>query len=114
MAVNERQGLEQALADVNQQIARIQRQIVATENSRVFSAAEKAPRLAELRAELAGYQAQQSSLIAALNQLNLDNQRNTASSADITAQAQLARDDGANPGAPAPPSQKVPPSIKPY
>jgi hypothetical protein len=31
----------------------------------------------------------------------------TASSADITAQAQLARDDGANPGAPAPPSQKV-------
>ena len=106
MAVNERQGLEEALADVNQQIARIQRQIQSTQNSRVFTAAEQAPRLAALRIELAAEIAKQTALIQALNQLSLNNQRNTASSADITAQAQLARDDGANPAAPAPPSQK--------
>jgi hypothetical protein len=72
----------------------------------VFTAAEKAPRLAALRIELAAEIAKQTALIQALNQLSLNNQRNTASSADITAQAQLARDDGANPKAPAPPAQQ--------
>jgi len=107
MALNDRQGLEAALADVNDLIRRIERQIVSAENSRVLTNREKAQRLAELRAELAGYRAQQAALIQALNQLSLNNQRNTASSADITAQAQLARDDGANPAAPAPPAQQV-------
>ena len=106
MALNDRQGLEAALADINDLIRQTLSQIASTENSRNFTAAEKAPRLAALRAELAGYRAQQAALTQALNQLSLNNQRNTASSADITAQAQLARDDGANPAAPAPPSQK--------
>jgi len=106
MALNDRQGLEAALADINDLIRQTLSQIASTENSRNFTAAEKAPRLAALRAELAGYRAQQAALTQALNQLSLNNQRNSASSADITAQSQLARDDGANPAAPAPPSQR--------
>jgi hypothetical protein len=107
MALNDRQGLEAALADINDLIRLVLSQIASTENSRVFTAAEKAPRLAALRAELAGYRAQQAALTQALNQLSLNNQRNTASAADITAQGQVARDDGANPKAPAPPAQTV-------
>ena len=100
MATDSKQGLEAALRDVNDLIAITLKQIASTENSSLFTAAEKAPRLAALRAELAGYQAQQTALTQQLNQLNLlENQRNTASSADTTAQAQAARDDGANPGA---------------
>ena len=103
MPVDTKQGLEAALADVNDQIRRIQSQITSTENSRNFTAAEKAPRLADLRAELAVLKGQQSRLIAALNQLDLNNQRNTSSSADIVANAQVAKDDNAYPGAPSPP-----------
>jgi hypothetical protein len=103
MAVDTRQGLDAALADVNDQIRRIQSQIASTENSRNFTAAEKAPRLADLRAELAGYLIKQSRLVAELNQLNLNSQRNTASSADTAREGQVARSEDANPGAPAPP-----------
>jgi ribosomal protein L29 len=107
MALNDRQGLEAALADINDLIRQVLSQIASTENSRNFTAAEKAPRLAALRAELAGYRAQQAALTQALNQLSLNDQRKTASAADITAQGQVARDDGANPKAPAPPAQTV-------
>jgi hypothetical protein len=97
MATDAKQGLEAALADINDLIGLVTRQINSTNNSSLFTAAEKAQRLADLRAELAGYQAQQTALIQQLNQLNLlQNQRNTASSADTTANAQVARDDGAN------------------
>ena len=97
MATDAKQGLEAALADINDLIGRVTRQINATNNSSLFTAAEKAQRLADLRAELAGYQAQQAALIQELNRLNLlENQRNTSSSADTTAQAQTARDDSAN------------------
>jgi hypothetical protein len=106
MALTEKQGLEQALADVNDTIALIIRQIRTVENSTVTTAAEKVTRLADLRAELAVFQATQSRLITALNQLNLNNQRNTASSADTVAQGQVARSEDANPGAPAPPTPK--------
>jgi hypothetical protein len=106
MATDTKQGLEAALADVNDLIRITEKQIASTENSSLFTAAEKAPRLAALRAELAGYQAQQTALTQQLNQLNLlENQRNTASSADTTAQAQTARDDSANTSA-APVAQK--------
>jgi len=103
MALTERQGLELALEDISQQIALIQRQIRTIQNSTVFTAAEQATRLAALRAELAVEEAKQSRLIAALNQLSLNNQRNTASAADTAAQGQVARSEDANPGAPAPP-----------
>lgn len=103
MAVDTRQGLEQALADVNDQIRRIEKQISSTENSANFTAAEKAPRLTELRAELAVYRTQQTNLIQQLNQLGLLAQRNTSSSADTTHSAQVARDDNASPAAPQPP-----------
>ena len=103
MAVDTKQGLERALADINELIRRVQSQITSTQNSTNFTAAEKAPRLAALRAELAGYQTTQTALIEQLNQLNLNNQRNTASSADTVAQGQVARSEDANPGAPAPP-----------
>jgi hypothetical protein len=73
MATNERQGLEAALADVNDLIRRVQSQIASTQNSNNFTAAEKAPRLATLQAELAGYQAQQSALTQQLNQLGPNN-----------------------------------------
>jgi hypothetical protein len=74
MALNTRQGLEAALADINDLIRRVQSQIASTENSNNFTAAEKAPRLAALRAELAGYQAQQAALTQQLNQLGPNNQ----------------------------------------
>ena len=106
MAVDTRQGLEQALADVNDQIRRIEKQISSTENSANFTAAEKAPRLAELRAELAVYRTQQTNLIQQLNQLGLLAQRNTSSSADTTREGQVARDDNALPAAPGPGLQK--------
>ena len=107
MATDTKQGLEAALADINDLIGIVTRQINKTNNSNLFTAAEKAQRLAELRAELAGYQATQIALIQQLNQLNLlANQRNTASSADTTALAQAARDDAANTSATAP-QQKV-------
>jgi hypothetical protein len=67
MALTEKQGLEQALADVNDQITLVIRQIRSVENSTVSTAAEKATRLAALRSELAVLQATQSRLIAALN-----------------------------------------------
>jgi hypothetical protein len=106
MATDTKQGLEAALADVNDQIGLITRQINKTNNSNLFTAAEKAQRLADLNTELAGYKAQQTALIQELNQLNLNNnQRNTSSSADTTAQAQAARDDSANTSA-APVAQK--------
>ena len=107
MALTEKQGLEAALRDINDLIAITLRQIATTENSSLFTAAEKAPRLADLRAELAQYQAQQRALEQALNQLDVGKLFPTASAATITAQAQLARDDAANPGAPAPPVQTV-------
>ena len=107
MALTEKQGLEAALRDINDLIAITLRQIATTENSSLFTAAEKAPRLADLRAELAQYQAQQRALEQALNQLDLAKQSPTASAATITAQAQLYREDNANPGAPAPPVQTV-------
>jgi hypothetical protein len=107
MATDTKQGLEAALADVNDQIGLITRQINKTNNSNLFTAAEKAQRLADLNTELAGYKAQQTALIQELNQLNLNNnQRNTSSSADVTAQAATARDDSANAGA-VPASQMV-------
>jgi len=106
MALTEKQGLEQALADVNDTIALIIRQIRTVENSTVTTAAEKATRLASLRAELAVFQATQSRLIAALNQLNLNNQRNTSSAADTTREGQIARSDDALPQAPGPGLQK--------
>jgi len=107
MAVDEKQGLEAALRDVNDLIAITLKQIASTENSRVFTDAEKAPRLAALRAELARYQAQQTALIQALNQLQVTNQRKTDSAGSLTAQAQVARNEDASPGAPAPPVQTV-------
>ena len=110
MATDTREGLETALADINDLIGRVTRQINATNNSTLFTDAEKASRLATLRAELAGYQAQQAALIQELNQLNLNSQRNTASSADVTAQAATARDDSANAGS-APASQMI--AVKP-
>ena len=106
MATDEKQGLEAALRDVNDLIAITLKQIKSTESSNLFTDAEKAPRLAALRAELAGYQAQQAALIQQLNQLSLNNQRNTASAADTTAQAATARDDGATTSASVP-AQKV-------
>jgi len=110
MATDTKQGLEAALADVNDQIGLITRQINKTNNSTLFTTAEKAQRLADLRAELAGYQAQQTALIQQLNQLNLlENQRNTASSADTTAQAQVARDDNANTNAAVPQQKEIGP-----
>jgi hypothetical protein len=107
MALTEKQGLEAALRDINDLIAITLKQIATTENSSLFTAAEKAPRLADLRAQLAQYQAQQRALEQALNQLDLAKLSPTASAATITAQAQLARDDNANPGSPAPPVQTV-------
>ena len=107
MALTEKQGLERALADVNDQIALVTSQIRSTQNSTLFSDAEKATRLTALRAELAVLQGQQSRLIAALNQLDLNNQRNTSSSADTTREAQVARDDNALPQSPGPGLQKV-------
>ena len=107
MALTEKQGLEAALADITELIALTLRQIATTENSRVLTDAQKQQKLADLRAELAQYQAQQNALIRALNQLDLAKQSPTASAATITAQAQLARDDAANPGSPAPPVQTV-------
>lgn len=101
MALTEKQGLELALADVNDQIRIVERQIRAVESSTVSTSAEKATRLTALRAELAVLQGQQSRLIAALNRLNF----NTSSAADTTANAQVARDDGANTNA-APVTQK--------
>ena len=106
MATDEKQGLEAALRDVNDLIAITLKQIKSTEGSNLFTDAEKAPRLAALRAELAGYQATQTALIQQLNQLSLNNQRNTASAADTTAQAATARDDGATTSASVP-AQKV-------
>ena len=107
MALTEKQGLEAALRDINDLIAITLRQIATTENSSLFTAAEKAPRLADLRAELAQYQARQRALEQALNQLDLAKLSPTASAATITAQAQVARDDAANPGSPAPPVPTV-------
>ena len=107
MATDTKQGLEAALADINDLIRITEKQIASAENSSLYTAAEKAPRLAALRAELAGYQAQQTALTQQLNQLNLNNnQRNTSSSADTTAQAATARDDSANAGS-APASQMI-------
>jgi len=106
MALTEKQGLEQALADTNDQIALVLRQIRSVENSTVTTAAEKATRLAALRSELAVLQATQSRLIAALNQLNLNDRRNTASAADTTREGQIARSDDALPQAPGPGLQK--------
>ena len=107
MATDTKQGLEAALRDVNDLIAITLRQLASAENSSLYTAAEKAPRLAALRAELAGLQAQQANLIQALNQLSLNGQRKTDSAGELAAQAQLARDDLASPGAPAPPVQTV-------
>jgi hypothetical protein len=106
MALTEKQGLEDALANINEQIALVVSQIRTTQNSSLFSDAEKAPRLAQLRAELAVLQATQSRLIAALNQLNLNDRGNTSSAADITREGQVARDDNALPQAPGPGLQK--------
>ena len=106
MALTEKQGLELALADVNDQIALVTSQIRTTQNSSLFSNAEKATRLAELRSELAVLQATQSRLIAALNQLNLNNQRNTSSAADTTREGQIARSEDALPQSPGPGIQK--------
>jgi hypothetical protein len=105
--LTEKQGLEAALRDINDLIAITLRQIVTTENSRFLTDAQKQQKLADLRAELAQYQAQQRALEQALNQLDLAKLSPTASAATITAQAQLSRDDNANPGAPAPPVQTV-------
>ena len=81
MATNERQGLEAALADVNDQIRLVQSQIASTQNSNNFTAAEKAPRLATLQTELAGYRAQQSALTQQLNQLGPINASDGATTA---------------------------------
>ena len=105
MALTEQQGLEAALSDINNLIAITLRQIAALENSRL-AADQKEQLLADLQAELARYKVGQARLIAALNQLNFNNQRGTASAADTTSQAQVARDDNANPQSPAPPAQK--------
>jgi hypothetical protein len=102
MALTEKQQLEDALANINDQIRLVEGQIRSVENSTVSTTAEKARRLTELRAQLAVLQGQQSRLITALNQLNF----NTSSAADTTAQAQVARDESANPQSPAPPVQK--------
>jgi len=107
MAVDTVQGVEAALADINALIAITLRQIASTENSSLYTAAEKAPRLAALRAELARYQASQSDLVRLLNQLQLQDQRKTDSAGTLAAQAQVARDDSASPGAPSPPVQTV-------
>jgi hypothetical protein len=81
MATNARQGLEAALADVNDLIRLVQSQIASTQNSNNFTAAEKAPRLATLQAQLAGYQAQQSALNQQLNQLGPNNQSDDVTTA---------------------------------
>ena len=107
MALTEKQGLEAALRDINELITLTLRQIVTTENSRFLTDAQKQQKLADLRAELAQYQAQQRALEQALNQLDLAKLSPTASAAMIVAQSQLARDDAANPGAPAPPVPTV-------
>ena len=107
MAVNDRQGLLAAIRDFSELITLTLRQIATTENSRFLTDAQKQQKLADLRAELAQYRAQLSSLEQALNQLDLAKQLPTASAATITAQAQVARDDAANPGAPAPPVPTV-------
>ena len=92
MAVDERQGLLAAIRDIGDLIAITVRQIASTENSRYLTAAEKQQKLADLRAELSQYQAQQLPV---------------ASAGTLTAQAQVARDDSANPSSPSPPVQTV-------
>ena len=102
MALTEKQGLEAALADINDSIRLTERQIRTIENSRVLTPQQKNAELKSLQAELAVLQGQQGRLITALNQLSL----NTSSAADTTANAQVARDDNANPQSPAPPTSK--------
>lgn len=102
MALTEKQQLEDALANINDQIRLVEGQIRSVETSTVSTTAEKNKRLADLNAELAVLKIKQRQLITALNQLNF----NTASAANTTREAQVARSEDALPQAPGPGIQK--------
>jgi hypothetical protein len=103
MALTEKQGLEAALADINDSIRLTERQIRTIENSRVLTPQQKNAELKSLQAELAVLQGQQGRLITALNQLSL----NTSGAADIVRDDQGARVNNSYPAAPAPPAPLV-------
>ena len=68
--IGQRQSLVDSIDFVKNQIEITQRQLASAENSTLFTAAEKAPRVAALKAELAGQQARLASEQQALQQFD--------------------------------------------
>jgi hypothetical protein len=68
--IGQRQSLVDSIDFVKNQIEITQRQLASAENSTLFTAAEKAPRVAALKAELAGQQARLASEQSALQQFD--------------------------------------------
>jgi hypothetical protein len=68
--IAQRQGLVDSIAFLKNQLEITQRQLASTENSTLFTAAEKAPRVAAFRNEIAGIQSRLSSEQTALQQFD--------------------------------------------
>lgn len=81
--IGQRQSLVDSIDFVKNQIEITQRQLASAENSTLFTAAEKAPRVAALKAELAGQQARLASEQSALQQFDSGTTGATAAAAPV-------------------------------
>lgn len=81
--IAQRQGLVDSIDFLKNQLEITQRQLASTENSTLFTAAEKAPRVAAFRNEIAGIQSRLSSEQAALRQFDSGTTGATSAAAPV-------------------------------